>query len=111
MYDTYRRGLTENHVTLLENESSVFSVRGMKVALYGYELKREYYDRFAHMELPLSEITDVFPAPAEDAYNILLAHYPKIFSDVCQVEARSDSLRALSRWSRTDWKKTAADRK
>ncbi|MCH1983613.1 metallophosphoesterase [Ruminococcus sp. OA3] len=80
MYDTYRRGLLENHVTLLENESSTFSVRGMKITLYGYELKREYYDRFAHMELPLSEITEVFSPPAEEAYNILLAHYPKYFS-------------------------------
>jgi predicted MPP superfamily phosphohydrolase len=79
MYDEYRRGLLENHVTLLENESTVFWVRGMKIVLYGYELKREYYDRFTHQELPMSEITEVFAAPDEEAYHILLAHYPKYF--------------------------------
>lgn len=80
MYDRYRKGLLENNVTLLENESCVFDVKDMKIALYGYELKREYYDRYSRQDLPLSEITDIFQPPGEEVYSILLAHYPKYFS-------------------------------
>ena len=63
------------------------------------------------MELPPSEITMFFPAPAEDAYNILLAHTPKIFSDVCQVEIQSDSLSGIITVESYGLEKTAADRK
>ena len=87
MYREYREGIEASGIRLLENEREDIHIRGMKLTINGYELPREYYRRFYRGDLPLEEITAVFPEPDEDSYQILLAHYPKYFDTYVQWNA------------------------
>ena len=79
MYGQYRKLLDQYHVFLLENESVSLQIHGTSLKISGYELPREYYQRFYRGGLPPEKLYEVFPEKKEDAYRILLAHYPKYF--------------------------------
>ncbi|MGI6011039.1 MAG: metallophosphoesterase [Ruminococcus sp.] len=80
MYQEYRKMLDRYHVTLLENESALTQIGGVSMAITGYELPREYYDRFYRGELPAERMSDALPMQDDTVYQILLAHYPKYFT-------------------------------
>ncbi len=75
-YDRLREGLAKTKAVYLENQTASFRKNGLRVLIYGFEMKKEYYERFSRRELPVTELTDVFGTPPEDALSVLLAHHP-----------------------------------
>lgn len=75
-YERFREILAGTKAVYLENEMAAFWKNGLQVLIYGFEMKREYYDRFCRQQLPVTELTDVFGTPPKEAFSILLAHHP-----------------------------------
>lgn len=87
MYQEYKKGIEASGIHLLENESVNLEISGMKLTINGYELPREYYHRFYRGGLPLEEITEIFPNPDQESFQVLLAHYPRYFDSYVQWKA------------------------
>ncbi|MGI6006895.1 MAG: metallophosphoesterase [Ruminococcus sp.] len=79
MYEQYRNLLDRYKVTLLENKSAWITVKGTSLEISGYELPRQYYDRFYRGDLPSWELCGTLKKKDENAFQILLAHHPKYF--------------------------------
>lgn len=75
-YERFREILAGTKAVYLENETAAFWKNGLQVLIYGFEMKREYYERFSRRQLPVTELTDVFGTPPKEAFSILLAHHP-----------------------------------
>lgn len=75
-YERFREILAGTKAVYLENETAAFWKNGLQVLIYGFEMKREYYERFCRRQLPVTELTDVFGTPPKEAFSILLAHHP-----------------------------------
>ncbi|MBQ9322557.1 MAG: metallophosphoesterase [Eubacterium sp.] len=77
MYDDYREPLTgPDNICLLENAQRLFTVNGVPMRLYGFDLPRSYYKRFRRKTVPAKEIGRVFGAPDRESVTILLSHNP-----------------------------------
>lgn len=76
MYARFRRELERTDIIYLENETAYARIKGVPVAVHGYEADRKYYNRKKRLQMPVSELKAAFGAPDEDHYHILLAHNP-----------------------------------
>ena len=81
-YERFREILAGTKAVYLENETAAFWKNGLQVLIYGFEMKREYYERFSRRQLPVTELTDVFGTPPKEAFSILLVHCPAIITAV-----------------------------
>lgn len=80
-YDRFIRKLKNRGIYVLNNESVHFELYGRKVAVYGYELPWEYYQRFSRKRPAVSDIRKSIGVPDADEYNILLTHNPVFFQE------------------------------
>ncbi|MBC5659576.1 metallophosphoesterase [Anaerosacchariphilus sp. NSJ-68] len=79
MYERYTAKLKEYGVTLLENESVDFEIRGLKMEIFGYELPEPYYKKFCRAIFRKEDLYRALGKPDEGRYNILLSHNPVYF--------------------------------
>ncbi|MCI5649312.1 MAG: metallophosphoesterase [Fusicatenibacter sp.] len=75
-YQEFWERIEESRITYLENEFADTIWNGCPVRICGFEMKREYYDRFYRGTLPVMELTEAFGQPDPKRYTILLAHHP-----------------------------------
>lgn len=75
-YKEFRERIAESKIVYLENEYADTNLNGCPVRICGFEMKREYYDRFYRGNLPEEELAKVFGQPDPNRYTILLAHHP-----------------------------------
>lgn len=76
MYDRFLEILKEAGVHHLVNQTLQTKFRGVPVAIHGFEADRKFYHRFKDVEMPVSELDQIFGHPDPEQYNILLAHNP-----------------------------------
>lgn len=75
-YERFREGLERTKAVYLENEEALFLKYGYRIRILGFEMKKEFFDRFCRRELPVSELEEVFQRPDGNSFTILLAHHP-----------------------------------
>lgn len=76
MYQRFREVIARTDIVYLENETAEVRMRGVPVAIHGYEADKRYYNRLKKTEMPVSELERLFGTPDEKRYHILLAHNP-----------------------------------
>lgn len=76
MYERFLEGIEKAGVNHLVNQSKYLSIRGIPVAVHGFEADREYYHRFEDKVMDVSEVQHNLGIPKEGYYHILLAHNP-----------------------------------
>lgn len=77
MYKEYISALRRSGVIFLPNRKASAEVNGVRLDIYGYNIKRRYYKRFRNQTMPVSELENVFGSPEDGAVSILLAHTPR----------------------------------
>ncbi len=74
--EKYFRMLIDSGVHFLPNRKAELEMNGVRFNIFGLSIKRRFYKRFHHEDMPVTEISRIFGSPSEDAVNILLAHTP-----------------------------------
>ncbi len=80
-YEKYKTQLQKMGVNLLENSKCSIKVNNQNINIYGLEIEREYYKRFAKIKMEDTYIEDILGKINESDYNILIAHNPKYFEN------------------------------
>ena len=75
LYDRYCRALSENGLSMMDNESLDF--KGFRIT--GLTLPEDYYNKRKRPILPAAKIRKLVGKPEEGKFNILLAHNPEYF--------------------------------
>lgn len=82
VYQDFVQELKKLGVRHLVNEKA--AVPGIRLAVYGLELDREYYHKFQKKELDKGYLQRVLGRPDPSEYTILIAHNPDYFEDYAE---------------------------
>lgn len=78
-YERYARGLRKAGVFLLENEYADFTLKGIPIRIYGFQLPWRFYRRFSYEKLSREELKRYLGPGTQERYQILIAHNPMCF--------------------------------
>lgn len=77
MSQIYEKALSEAGVHRLINDHIFLTEYGINI--FGLEIDKSYYKRFGILQMDRKYLSELMGEPAEDAYNILIAHNPDYF--------------------------------
>lgn len=77
MYERFSEAIKEAGVHYLINQTARINVRGIPVAIHGFEADKKYYQRYSKADMPVFELNQIFGQPDPNDYHILLAHNPE----------------------------------
>ena len=77
MAEEYAKGLEKAGISPLVNESH--EVKDRNLIVFGVEIEREYYKRFAPLSMDASYLEGLLGKADSKAFNVLLAHNPDYF--------------------------------
>jgi len=77
LYKHYFAALKKFGIIFLADRHALTVVNGVRLSIFGYNIRRRYYKRFRKEILLPEDMREVLGDPDPDAVNILLAHNPK----------------------------------
>lgn len=75
--DEFLKILSDADVKLLDNESEITDINGVKFCISGLSIERRFYKRFKADKMPEDYVENVLDNSSKEGYSILLAHNPR----------------------------------
>ena len=77
----YRKGLTQQNITFLDNKSVSFTKNGASLRITGLSLGLEYFERHKMLELNQNHLKKIIGEKRKNEFQILMAHHPFYFKE------------------------------